>query len=216
MFRHSRWMVRVVLISAVFLPTSPLGASEKPGQEAPRKVSKDGSEALEAQPAAAGAWQCRVVFLKHARVNDVAETVGALFHRETGRRITGFETGNAVVLRGPAEEVAEMAGLIAQLDVPQPEAKEAPPPEPSLRIIPVRHAKASDLAKLIDTLALAPSGRGRRGSGNEPPVRWAVDERTNVIALLAGDAQIARAMELAKALDVPLEQPKPKVGKQGD
>lgn len=196
--------VLIALVAWCAAPTS-FGAEPRPEKEATSRPQENDVE-----------LECTAVKLKHADAKLMASSLAPLF--EDGvNRISWLGYGNVVLLRAPASSVASMRALIEQVDVPPPEVQKpaAAPVEPvqELRIIPLHHADAEDVGRILDNLALVPIGARERGPSKGPQARWSVDERTNVIALLATEEQISRALELVKALDVPFEQPKPKASR---
>jgi type II secretory pathway component GspD/PulD (secretin) len=133
--------------------------------------------------------------------------VRSLFDTEEGvRKVASFRPSRAILLRGRPDELAQMAALIEQIDIPPP----APPTPPARKfaLIPVRHAKAGDLAKHIELMSSESSSRrsSSRSSSQAPRPRVSWDERTNVVLMRGTQEQIDRAKALTSALDVPIEQ----------
>ncbi len=149
--------------------------------------------------------QCKVVFVKHIDCESAAKHVRALFERKDAPpKATWFRQAGAVLLRSTPAEVEQMEFLLRQIDVARPEVKEAKPPEREMRIYPLQHAKAGDLAELLGHVIGTNSYRTRRSGSLKLGLHIAIDKRTNVIVLLGVDKQLARAEELIKTLDVPV------------
>ena len=75
------------------------------------------------------AMQCKVVFVKHVDCERATKHVRSLFQGEDDlNKATWFEPTKAILLRSTPEEVQQMESLISQIDVAQPEVKEAEEP----------------------------------------------------------------------------------------
>jgi type II secretory pathway component GspD/PulD (secretin) len=150
--------------------------------------------------------ECKVVFVKHVDCKSAAEHVRSLFQGEDDvNKATWFRPTKAILLRSTPEEVQQMEYLISQIDVAQPEVKEAwelvEEPVQELRLFTLQYAKASQLAELLAETIQPDSSR--RSSIRR--MRICSDERTNVLVLLATKQQLAKAWGIVKALDVPVK-----------
>ena len=169
-------------------------------------AGENGKESKEQGTPAAEETQCKVVFIKHVDCEHAAKPVHALFEcKDAPPKATWFTPANAVLLRGTPAEVQQMESLLCQIDVAQPEVKVAKPPEQELRIYPLQHAKADELAGLLAEVTVSRSSRTRRSGSSTPRLRIATDERTNVLVLMGIDEQLAYAERLVKLLDVPVK-----------
>ena len=112
-----------------------------------------------------------------------------LASKDLGKRLEGN-----VLLIAPAEEIA--ARERHELEAHNQRAELAP-----LRreLVQVNYAKASDIAKLFQSVTHGQDGMGPRGS-------ITVDERTNNIIALQSDEQLAELRRIVAQLDVPVRQ----------
>jgi hypothetical protein len=160
-----------------------------------------------------------LVILKHPGGSHIADALSAVFQvQPVPRKVEYVRQVNGLLLRGPAAEVQDMEALIAELDLPREEAKATLSATLDLQFFWIKHSKARDLAETLQRSVLSQgdllfpirwkdAGRGKRD--DDPGYRMTVDERTNVIILLANADQVAWATKVIKALDVAVEQPQP-------
>jgi type II secretory pathway component GspD/PulD (secretin) len=97
-----------------------------------------------------------------------------------------------------------MESLLSQIDVAEAEVEEPQSFEQELRIYPLRHARADELAKLLKDVIVSPSCFKHRSGPSAPRLRIATDQRTNVLVLLAMYEQHVEAAKLIQSLDVPV------------
>lgn len=150
----------------------------------------------------------KIFTLKHISAEDVARNFRSFLSANS--RLMPYEQTNSVIVTDTGANIAKMAQMLEFLDVAGFDA--------SIEVIPVVHASAVELAKLIDTLlpgtASQKSTTGRRtfggGTGNFTARRTneggvinniIADERTNNLIIHANAKGAEQVKELVKKLD---------------
>ena len=130
-----------------------------------------GKEAKDQTAPSPVAMQCKVVFVEHVDCVSAARHVRSLFQgKDDPYKATWFEQAKAILLRSTPEEVQQMESFISQIDVAQPEVKEAEEPVQELRLFPLAYANAARLAKLLaETIQPDSSRTHRSGRSNSLP-----------------------------------------------
>ncbi|MCR4425992.1 MAG: secretin and TonB N-terminal domain-containing protein [Firmicutes bacterium] len=141
-----------------------------------------------------------VIKLKYAAPDKTRAALAVVI---PGDRISIDERTNSLVVRGLEEEIKQVRGIVALLDVPVMEpAKPAPPAAPSRSLRVFRLANA-DPAAVRDALALV-----------VPRDAVQVDTRTASLLVMGLPDDLARAEEIVSILDVavpPKPAPEPSV-----
>ncbi len=102
------------------------------------------------------------------------------------------DAANALILSSAAGTVERVAAMIATLDRPALE---------STIVMPLRHASASEVVRILATILTVP---GRPNPAAAPAPRVVADARTNSIVVTAADrAQRERILEIIDDLDQP-------------
>jgi len=160
------------------------------------------------------------VVLKHADAKAVADTLTQMF---TGKRVTtsqrggrrptpsssdggpvfiGEEGSRMLIYTAPSKERELIHETIARLES-QAEVKA------TVRIIPVLHAKASELADAIQAAygGSRSRGRARRGGGQQGGTQFTVtgDDPTKTLFVVADDTMFAEIESLVQTLDTERE-----------
>ncbi len=96
-----------------------------------------------------------VVFPKYAQAEEVAPTLDQLLNRpgmtNEGRyQIKAFPAANAVLIQGSNEQIKEVKGLLARLDVPSAAPEDVQ--EPKFYVYPLQHAQAEDVATILSEM----------------------------------------------------------------
>jgi type II secretory pathway component GspD/PulD (secretin) len=98
---------------------------------------------------------------------------------------------NSLIVKASPQEIDRIEGVVALLDVPVVTAEEPAVPtavEESIHMLKLDHASANSARDVLTMII--------------PPAKMQVDERTNTVVVMADEDTYARAVELARALDV--------------
>lgn len=106
-----------------------------------------------------------------------------------------LESGNSLVLRGEAADVARVAQIVNELD------DESRPSEDSLKVIRINHGAAEDLAPILESLAVTMTEAAAVGaSGAAPTV--AIHPPTNSVIVSASPPVLRELERVVSELDV--------------
>ncbi|NJN46976.1 MAG: hypothetical protein HC808_11425 [Candidatus Competibacteraceae bacterium] len=112
--------------------------------------------------------------------------------------LAAYAPTNVLVVSDTAGNVERIATIVARVDLASSEEVE---------IVPLRHASATDVVRVVNTLEQGKSqaATAQGGAAGATPPRLAADERTNSV-LLSGDTKDRlRLRTLITHLDTPLE-----------
>ena len=152
----------------------------------------------------------RIIKLKHISAKEFAAVIKPL--ATTGQQVSFHETFNTIIISDYGTVIERIMKLVQMMDVPGSEE--------SVKIIPIIHAAATDLAQILNEL-LSLSGktsstfRNRRrttprvssrslksqSSGNIKVSHIISDERTNSLIVSANKNGLKRVKDLIKKLD---------------
>ena len=108
-----------------------------------------------------------------------------------GLMILGVQNMPFLMVSGFAPIVHRIGKICEQLDTP--------PTPPEVQVIALTHAEATELADILEHL-LVPEDQL---SATRPGLQVAADARTNSLLLSGREADMARALEIVAALDIP-------------
>ncbi len=135
----------------------------------------------------------RVARLSFVDADGIRPVLGSLMGQGADLQVLGTDT---LILTDTGANLHRLEKLLAQLDV-RGGADE-------LRVVPLRHALATEVAeklgKLLEPRAGKPAGR----SGATPQLF--AEERTNKLLILSGQEGFERILALLRELDVPIAQ----------
>lgn len=151
----------------------------------------------------------RIIKLKYINADEVQKTLRPIINQSGD--ITPYAPTNSLIVTDLGSNVERITNIINQLDVPGFEEK--------LVVMPIRHARAKDIADLIDQIinkgdkrtsqfgtsiprfrTTTPQSTGA-GSGAANYSLVIPDLRTNSIIVVGNDAGITRIRELVQKLD---------------
>lgn len=172
--------------------------------------------------------QVETLQLQFAKAVDVAESIIQVIGNATaaggrpGPQVSANAGTNTLLVRGEPDQIAEVGRLVAQLDRPQIVAAPAPvalPPLQTLTTIPLRFARARDVAQAVQAVIsqsspvpVAPSAPAMSEDGtvavvapvpapSGPGPRVSFDERSNTLLVRATPATLAEIRDLVAVLD---------------
>ena len=160
---------------------------------------------LDTPAAAAGGRVVEVVSLMHAKAEQLAEALGAAQGSRRGRgqndrgvQVAPVGGANALLLAGPADQVAQTKSLVAALDSGSARLTS------DMQIFQLTHAKAEDLAQTLETMLTGsqPTNRRRRGEPAAGAVRVAAQVQTNSLVVQGAPEKIALAAQMIEQFDV--------------
>lgn len=154
------------------------------GREADRIVPTD--VARELSPAAerastGGGYQTRIIPVRQADVNDVAETIRPLVPPEAV--LTAVPDAGFLILSDRLESFRRISRLVEKLDTPRSDAVET---------IRLRNAKAEELMRVVQSLDITPDGAS-----------ISADARANALVVSGRAAFRDRVRRLVGELDTP-------------
>lgn len=149
----------------------------------------------------------RIIHLKHISGAEVNKQLRNLTSKDGEMSV--YEPTNSVIISDYGSNIERVMKIIQQLDVQGFEEQ--------LEVIPIRHAKAKDVADLIDQIInkgqSSKQGRGftagiprftragEQGAGNQAFSMVLPDDRTNAIIVVGNKAGIKKIRDLVKKLD---------------
>lgn len=149
----------------------------------------------------------RIIHLKHISAADVNKQLRNLTSKDG--ELNPYEPTNSLIISDYGSNIERVMKILAQLDVQGFEEQ--------LEVIPIRHAKAKDMADLIDQIINKGEGKrqgrgftagiprfnrvGDQTTGNNAFSMVLPDDRTNAIIVVGNKAGIKKIRELVKKLD---------------
>ena len=150
----------------------------------------------------------RIVQLKYIDAESLKKSLEKFVSKKAGN-VEAYENTNSIIISGYGSSVQRISRIIEELDKPGFEER--------LEVIPIRHAKAKDIAELIEKIikdgeSKKKGSRFRRsrfskgGGGKTENLKLvAPDDRTNSIIVVGNKQGIDRIDALIKRLDYPLD-----------
>lgn len=158
----------------------------------------------------------RIIQLKHISAADFNKYLRTLTTKDG--TLETYEPTNTLILSDYGSNVERVIKIVQQIDVPTFEEK--------LAVVRIRHAKATDIADLIDQIInKGKSSKSRGGAFTAPVPRFGApegggqkgttayslvipDERTNAIIVVGNKDGIEKIKELVRQLDfnIPLDE----------
>ncbi|HUS47670.1 MAG TPA: secretin N-terminal domain-containing protein, partial [Phycisphaerae bacterium] len=148
----------------------------------------------------------RVYSIQHADAAGVATALnvavgGASTDRRTrttessaGIRISADSSSNCLIVRASQEDHERIAELIAKMDV-------APTAQFPVQAIPLNHADATEVARVLGRVFAQPSGRGRTGRSAAQGVVIEADRTARMLMVRADEQTFEKIRQLAAQLD---------------
>ncbi|MCG3178793.1 MAG: hypothetical protein BIFFINMI_01123 [Phycisphaerae bacterium] len=143
--------------------------------------------------------QVKIFPLKNAQAAALAQSLTRLFQQQLASRrgqplrpedqisVSGDATTNSLVVAASAERMAEVEGLVQQLDAIQVNPS-------GFKIIALQHAEAAKVATMLTNMLR---------QGGQPGIKFSIapDERTNVLIVTAPENMLPQIQELVDKLD---------------
>lgn len=161
---------------------------------------------------ATGQTVIEIVRLANARAETLAQAVRDSLGRSSRTRgargqtagvtVTAETNSNALLVRGPADDVAEVVEMIRELD------SDSTSDQAQVRVYTLKNSDAGELAGALEDMFRDITGQGRRRRGTSTTVfSAAADERTNRLVVTTTSAHFALVEELLASLDQESEKP---------
>lgn len=148
----------------------------------------------------------RIIRLKYIDADDVSKTFDKVIKSKSGQVIP-YEKTNSLIVTDLGSSVDRISRVLEELDKPGFEEQ--------LKLIPIKHAKAKDMAELIDKIinkdqdkkknTFRPASRFGQAEKTEALSLVTPDERTNSIIVVGNSQGIQRIQKLVAQLDYPLD-----------
>ncbi|MEM7646254.1 MAG: type II secretion system secretin GspD, partial [Pseudomonadota bacterium] len=151
----------------------------------------------------------RIIQLKYIDAESLKKSLQKFVSKKAGN-VEAYQNTNSIIISGYGSSVERISRIIEELDRPGFEER--------LEVIPIRHAKAEEIAKLIEKIIAGGEEKGKKGSrfrrsrfnknggGKVENLKLtAPDERTNSIIVVGNQQGIDRIKKLVKRLDYPLD-----------
>lgn len=132
----------------------------------------------------------RVIIVQNTPVEELVPVLRPLVPQYGHLAAVG--SADALIISDHADNIRRIEAIIAHLD--QPDSDE-------LEVLRLKHAFASDVIPLLETLM--PKGRARRGQQAETPVVLVADDRTNRLIMRGDRVYRERLRALVAELDTP-------------
>ena len=152
----------------------------------------------------------RIVRLRYIQASSLGKSLEKFFPKSNKKagKIQTYDDTNSVIISGYGSSVQRISTIIEQLDKPGFEER--------LEVIPIRHAKAKNIAELVTNIIkggedkkkgsrFRRSSLKKRGGKAENLKLVTPDERTNSIIVVGNSQGIRRIKKLIKQLDYPLD-----------
>ncbi|KAA8609014.1 type II secretion system secretin GspD [Salipiger aestuarii] len=152
------------------------------GAGADRIVAMNGARELASGAAASGgtgAYETRVIEVRHVPLTDIVEVVRPLLPAEAV--LTPLPGSNLLILSDRGQNFQRISALIARLDQPR---------ELPVQMIQLSNANAAEVAQVVESMEILPAGAA-----------ISVDRRSNAIVLSAPMRVIERVQMLVARLD---------------
>jgi general secretion pathway protein D len=179
------------------------------------KIRKEGNAKNDSIETYSGAYYptsdqliTRIVNLKYIQAESLKKSLEKFVSKKAGN-VEAYENTNSIIISGYGSSVERISRIIEELDKPGFEER--------LEVIPIRHAKAKDIAELIEKIIKdgeddQKGSRFRRsrfskgGEGKTENLKLvAPDDRTNSIIVVGNKQGIDRIRKLVGRLDYPLD-----------
>lgn len=148
----------------------------------------------------------RIIRLKYIEADDASKTFDKIIKSKNGQVIP-YEKTNSLIVTDLGSSVDRISRVLEELDKPGFEEQ--------LKLIPIKHAKAKDVADLIDKIinkdqdkkknTFRPASRFGQTEKTEALSLVTPDERTNSIIVVGNSQGIERIRKLVSQLDYPLD-----------
>ncbi len=148
----------------------------------------------------------KIIRLKFLSADDASKTFEKIIKSKAGQVIP-YEKTNSLIVTDLGSNVSKITQVLEELDKPGFEER--------LQLIPIKHAKAKDIAELVDKIinkgedkkknTFRPASRFGAQEKNESLSLVTPDERTNSIIVVGNSEGIDRILKLVKQLDYPLD-----------
>ena len=150
----------------------------------------------------------RIVQLKYIDSESLKKSLEKFVSKKAGN-VEAYENTNSLIISGYGSSVERISRIIEELDKPGFEER--------LEVIPIRHAKAKDIAELIEKIIkdgdekkkgsrFRRSRFNKNGSGKTENLKLvAPDDRTNSLIIVGNNQGIGRIKKLVQRLDYPLD-----------
>ena len=148
----------------------------------------------------------RIIRLKYIDADDVSKTFDKVIKSKSGQ-VIAYEKTNSLIVTDLGSSVDRISRVLEELDKPGFEEQ--------LKLIPIKHAKAKDMADLIDKIinkdqdkkksTFRPASRFGQAEKTEALSLVTPDERTNSIIVVGNSQGIQRIQKLVAQLDYPLD-----------
>lgn len=148
----------------------------------------------------------KIIRLKFLSAEDASKTFEKIIKSKAGQVIP-YEKTNSLIVTDLGSNVSKITQVLEELDKPGFEER--------LQVIPIKNAKAKDIAELVDKIinkgedkkknAFRPASRFGTQEKNESLSLVTPDERTNSIIVVGNSEGIARIVKLVSQLDYPLD-----------
>jgi general secretion pathway protein D len=148
----------------------------------------------------------KIIRLKFLSAEDASKTFEKIIKSKAGQVIP-YEKTNSLIVTDLGSNVSKISQVLEELDKPGFEER--------LQVIPIKNAKAKDIAELVDKIinkgedkkknTFRPASRFGTQEKNESLSLVTPDERTNSIIVVGNSEGIDRIMKLVKQLDYPLD-----------
>lgn len=138
----------------------------------------------------------KIIQMRYADANEVRRLITPLVAKTSV--ILAYTQTNALIITDSAANIQRLERIIEAIDRPGVGQQ--------IAIIPLLHADASKLAKLLSGMFTNKKGQviaaeGQPRIAQAPPISFVADERTNTLIISASENDIARAKELVAMLD---------------
>lgn len=148
----------------------------------------------------------KIIRLKYLSAEDASKTFEKIIKSKAGQVIP-YEKTNSLIVTDLGSNVSKITQVLEELDKPGFEER--------LHVIPIKNAKAKDIAELVDKIinkgedkkknTFRPASRFGTQEKNESLSLVTPDERTNSIIVVGNSEGIERIVKLVRQLDYPLD-----------
>jgi general secretion pathway protein D len=148
----------------------------------------------------------KIIRLKYLSAEDASKTFEKIIKSKAGQVIP-YEKTNSLIVTDLGSNVSKITQVLEELDKPGFEER--------LHVIPIKNAKAKDIAELVDKIinkgedkkknTFRPASRFGAQEKNESLSLVTPDERTNSIIVVGNKEGIDRIVKLVHQLDYPLD-----------
>lgn len=137
-----------------------------------------------------------IIDIKHAGASEIANAIKPLVPASS--HFAAYLPTNSLIVADSARGIEKIRELIAVLDKQEGEI--------DLEIIPIIHASAEDIVKVLESVVSALSGAsGAADKAGEGEIQFAVDKRSNSILMTGNKRKRKQIKQLITKLDTPLD-----------